>query len=512
MLMRRANRLDRSLVARRLQPGWIGHLTVTALLLTVRLPVAAQSRPKEDLPVSLAAEIKQLRDLVLDQVKAIEALRAQVAEQQAKIEALQGPAEGKNALPPALMTSLPTAPGSPARPNEKKEAPSATPPTLLQAGKAKPETPSSGRKWFEKYSLRGYTQFRYNRLLETNPQLSCEQCDRSWGNNNGVFVRRARLILSGDITDRVFMYIQPDLASTVGSSLHYAQLRDLYFDVALDKEKEFRIRVGQSKIPFGFENLQSSQNRLALDRVDALNSAAPNERDLGAFFYWAPAKIRKRFSHLVSSGLKGSGDYGVFGAGLYDGQTANRPEANNNLHVVTRLSYPFELKSGRFIEAGIAAYTGQYTLNRDQRNAGTAGPELYPDRRVEGSLTIYPQPLGFQAEYNVGRGPQFNPSTLRIEDRHLRGGYAQIMYMRKFHRQVLTPFIKFQYYNGGKKQETDARKYLVRDEEFGVEWQPNPFVEFTATYTHSDRTFEDFRTPSNRQTGNLLRLQLQFNY
>lgn len=123
MLMRRANRLDRSLVARRLQPGWIGHLTVTALLLTVRLPVAAQSRPKEDLPVSLAAEIKQLRDLVLDQVKAIEALRAQVAEQQAKIEALQGPAEGKNALPPALMTSLPTAPGSPARPNEKKRRP-----------------------------------------------------------------------------------------------------------------------------------------------------------------------------------------------------------------------------------------------------------------------------------------------------------------------------------------------------------------------------------------------------
>jgi phosphate-selective porin len=35
--------------------------------------------------------------------------------------------------------------------------------------------------------------------------------------------------------------------------------------------KKFRLRVGQSKVPFGFENLQSSQNRLTLDRNDALN-------------------------------------------------------------------------------------------------------------------------------------------------------------------------------------------------------------------------------------------------
>jgi hypothetical protein len=37
--------------------------------------------------------------------------------------------------------------------------------------------------------------------------------------------------------------------------------------------KEYRVRIGQSKVPYGFENLQSSQNRLSLDRNDALNSA-----------------------------------------------------------------------------------------------------------------------------------------------------------------------------------------------------------------------------------------------
>ena len=51
----------------------------------------------------------------------------------------------------------------------------------------------------------------------------------------------------------------------------------------IDKEKVNRLRIGQSKIPYGWENLQSSQNRLPLDRDDAFNSAAKNERDLGVF-------------------------------------------------------------------------------------------------------------------------------------------------------------------------------------------------------------------------------------
>jgi hypothetical protein len=66
----------------------------------------------------------------------------------------------------------------------------------------------------------------------------------------------------------------------------------------LDKGNEFRVRIGQSQVPFGFENLQSSQNRIPLDRHDGMNSAVPNERETGAFFYYAPKEIRKRFSSL----------------------------------------------------------------------------------------------------------------------------------------------------------------------------------------------------------------------
>src|SRR5690606_15909463 len=110
------------------------------------------------------------------------------------------------------------------------------------------------------------------------------------------------------------------------------------------------------------ENMQSSQNRLPLDRNDGLNSALRNERDLGIFFYCAPEKIRQRFSMLTREGYKGSGDYGVLGFGVYNGQTANLEDLNNNKHVVLRLAYPFEIGSQIF-EPGIQAYTGMHTID-----------------------------------------------------------------------------------------------------------------------------------------------------
>ena len=376
---------------------------------------------------------------------------------------------------------------------------------------AKPEKKAPA--WYETISLRGYVQLRYNRLLENNENLRCEQCDKSLGSNGGFFARRARLVLSGDVNERVYLYIQPDFATdSSATALHFTQLRDLYADVALDAAKEFRFRVGQSKIPYGFENLQSSQNRLALDRADPLNSAVSNERDLGVFFYWVPEEIRKRLSALVSSGLKGSGDYGVFGLGAYNGQTANRPEANASPHLVARLAYPHKTDSGQFIEAGIQGYMGRFIIPSTSRTAGVGGDFEFHDRRAAASFVVYPQPFGFQAEYNFGVGPEFDAVTRSIQPKHLKGGYVQMMYLRRLGGQVLTPFVRAQHYEGGKKHETDARRYLVRQIEGGVEWQASKSLELTALYSHEDRAYEDMATRGNRQQGGRVRLQLQINY
>jgi hypothetical protein len=108
--------------------------------------------------------------------------------------------------------------------------------------------------------------------------------------------------------------------------------------------------------------MQSSQNRLALDRNDAINSAAFNERDLGLFLYYAPTSVRERFRRLVESGMKGSGDYGMIGLGVYNGQTANQRDHNKNKHVIFHSMYPMEFPNGQIFKVGLDAYTGQFNV------------------------------------------------------------------------------------------------------------------------------------------------------
>jgi hypothetical protein len=375
-----------------------------------------------------------------------------------------------------------------------------------------PATPEArSTKWYDKFSIRGYTQVRYNRLLETNPDLTCEQCDKSWGKNGGFSLRRLRIIFSGQVSPRVYFYIQPDFASSVGGSNNVASLKDAYIDLGIDKQNEFRLRVGQSKIPFGFENLQSSQNRLPLDRNDAINSSLANERDLGVFFYWAPQKTRQLFRELVSEGLKGSGDYGVFGLGLFNGQTANQPEKNDQPHIVARFSSPIKIGS-QVIEPGIQAYTGKFVLLSTSPGVKTAPGASYTDERVAASFILYPKPFGIQAEYNIGRGPEFNKVSDSIETRNLTGGYITASYLIRNEQQFIIPFVRAQYYAGGKKHELDARSYTVHEYEVGVEWQPVKAFELVAMYTISNRRYEDFIKQDNKQRGNLLRLQAQLNF
>ena len=398
---------------------------------------------------------------------------------------------------------------------------------LDSINKAKlPETKSgvsNEEHWYDRISLRGYAQIRYNGLFSTNDKVSCDQCDKSWGTtstapdakaNNGLFIRRARLVFSGQVHPNVFFYFQPDFASSPSSGINnFVQIRDLYFDVSFDKKREYRLRVGQSKIPYGFENMQSSSQRLTLDRADGINSSIANERDLGIFFYWAPKEIRQRFEMLVKDGYKGSGDYGVFALGVYNGQIANKIDGNRDLNVVARATYPFVI-GNQIIEPGIQAYTGKWAFTGEVSSGVLVNgdPQYIKDQRIGATFVLYPKPFGIQTEYNIGTGPRYNPITNRIDVTDLNGGYVLLNYKWDIKKQHIYPFAKFQYYDGGKKYEKDARSYVVRDYQIGFEWQPVKALEFVAEYVIADRTFEDSALPINRQQGNLLRLQAQFNF
>lgn len=368
---------------------------------------------------------------------------------------------------------------------------------------------SLASKWYERIQMKGYAHFRYNRSFETNRKLVCSACDRSIGDKQGFFFRRARLTFFGDVNDKVFIYIQPDYSADANAGnpssaqQNYFQLRDAYFDYHFDELKEFRIRAGLSKVPFGFVNLQSSSMRGPIDRDDALNSGAPNERDTGLVFMWAPAEIKKRFKELGNAQLKGTGDYGVIAVGAFNGQTMNRAEKNNDLHRVVRVTYPWKLASGQFIEASLQAYEGKFNTSNNE--------DTY-DQRSAASFVIYPQPFGFQAEYNEGQGPEYDPNSDSITKKRLKGGYVQVNYqiLRKTDRYF--PFVRFQEYKGARKNENGAPLSRMSEWEIGTEWQPNAAVEITASYMIANRTTQSSLTNRFHEKGNALRLQAQFNY
>jgi hypothetical protein len=388
---------------------------------------------------------------------------------------------------------------------------------------------STIKRWFDKVSIRGYTQLRYTYLPgDKNKDSLRDEYDTSIGNNTGFALRRARVIISGDVTDWLSFYVQPEFAGVVpGTSSdannNFVQLRDAYADIFLPVpflffgEKDLRIRAGLSKVPFGWETQQSSQNRIAFDRSDAINSAVNGERDLGFFLYYTTAETRKLFRRLAESGLKGSGDYGLLGIGVYNGQTINVAERNNNKHVVVHSTYPLELPYGQIIEFGVDAYRGVFNVGTTATGTGiTTAPSRedngnYLDERVGVHFILYPQPLGFQAEWNWGHGPQLNGARTHIVNGNIQGGYVQGMYKIDHQWGTTIPYVRWQEYDGGKKHRTNAPFNVVREWEVGFEHQFTRSLEFTIAYVRSKRT-DTQNAPYLIREGDIVRTQVQWSF
>lgn len=492
------------------------------------------------------------------------------------------------------------------------------------AGGSAPDPSASLQQWYNRISIRGYTQMRYTNFLQNSEFANNDVywADNSARPRSNFLIRRMRLIFSGDVSDHLYLYIQPDFASTppggysnaatffgavnspasgpigaggiapgyygvfqgpyqpvnayyqgmIGTNAaatggNFAQLRDAYADIYFDHDKEFRVRAGQSKVPYGFTNMQSSQNRLTLDRPDALNTATRDERDLGLFFYYTPKDMRHLFRDLVKNNLKGSGDYGMFAFGVYNGQGANRVELNKNTHLVARMTYPYVFENGQVVEASIQGYTGRVSpitaAIRPSLGMGTnwAGNVMLPafqpggnsylpvvvapgydvpgnfnlgywprttawspacangcqgiqDSRVALTGVVYPQPFGVQAEWNWGVSPGLNATQTAITSQKINGGYVLVNYKyedKDFGLGTFFPYVQYQYFNGFSKYEVNAPQNRVNEWDIGLEYQPLPEVEITASYNKSDRT-NITAAPYRQFQADTLRWQLQWNY
>jgi len=213
----------------------------------------------------------------------------------------------------------------------------------------------------------------------------------------------------------------------------------------------------------------------------------------------------------VASGLKGSGDYGVVGLGIYNGQGANRFERNDAFHVVGRVTYPWLFDNGQIFEAGVQAVNGRFTPSVDPGIAVNAPTNGFQDSRVGLHAVLYPQPFGLQAEWNWGRGPELSRDMTRIDVESLSGGYVQAMYKHDNAFGSFMPFIRWQHFDGAMKFERNAPWTEVDELEFGLEWAPMPALELTTMYVLTDRT-NVLTAPYEQFEGDLLRMQLQWNY
>jgi hypothetical protein len=453
------------------------------------------------------------------------------------------PMEGNTATAPA-QTGFPAGGENPPRPLESTSMED----LLLEKGvitlddwiriKAEEERRQSERsvvaeftgspRWYERLTMYGYGMLRYNQLGATNGQLRTYHDnsvgDKDSGAQPGFFFRRIRWVVTGQISDHVSVFIQPDLASNVSGNTHVLSMRDAFGDWNFDKDKEYRLRVGLQRAPCSFDNWQASRVRMAIDRADATNSCAQSERDVGISFMWTPKIAQQRFKQMLDY-MYGPGDYGVFHVQVYNGQGLNQAELNQNKHVGFRLSWPWELPGGRLMETGINVMRGQFVVNPGTPAAGTAvwsrvdaqhSSRAYLDERANIYIYVPPQPFGFIAEYDVGRGPQRNNSGI-IESRALYGGYVQGHYQWKYSDVGLANFYsRYQFYKGGLKFQTGSPDDTMWELESGIAWQPDPQWEFTAAYTFTRRE-NVFNTtggtatvpaPQQDNYGNLVRLQV----
>lgn len=392
-----------------------------------------------------------------------------------------------------------------------------------------------GKKWYEKLSLRGYTQIRFGRTIIRNNDVAPELLgDRAInGVTEDFSLRRVRIILFGDVSEHLGIYIQPDFAVTPEAQVRntfFTQLRDCYGDIYLTTDKVHRLRAGLSKVPYGFENMQSSQNRAPLDRTEPINSIVPNERDLGLFYYWTPVDKQELFRDLVDGGLKGSGNFGVFGIGVYNGQGGAQLETNRNLHSVARFTWPHRFESGQVVEASIQALTGEYTvegaplrpLGRGSAftplgTRATNGRKGIPESRACASFIYYPQPFGLQAEWQVGEGPGLSPDQRQVQVRALNGGYILGMYKLDTRAGIFIPYVRYQQFTGGYRTAANAPFGTTRLTDIGLEWHIWKEVELTAELTVADKlntaTVNTARVNNYLNfDGSIFRVQLQLNY
>ena len=229
--------------------------------------------------------------------------------------------------------------------------------------------------------LAGYTQVRYRFLQES-------------GKNDGFDVRRARIDVRGSVSPYFSYRLQTDLASA-------PKLLDAYGEIKISDYLNFTI--GQTKIPFSFENLASSNKIETTDRSQVVEALVvrgkdvignQNGRDIGVQVGGSFGKYGQRFLF----------DYKV---GIFNGAGINQEDKNKNKDIVGRLvTHPFI-----GLDLGGSYYTGT-------GNFGTPTPTNQDRNRYGLELNYEYQRFSARGEFIEGKD-----GAIKRNGWYAQGGY-----------------------------------------------------------------------------------------
>jgi hypothetical protein len=389
-----------------------------------------------------------------------------------------------------------------------------------------PTVSYSAEPWYEHLTINGYVQTRY--AMSSDPMMDIPLGDKQATKSpQSLYIRRIRLPISGDVSDRLSFYLQPAFEGDGYNTGNSVDVVDAYGDFHLTTDKRNRIRFGIQRVANSFDTYRSSSQRQELDRHESVQSGAVGERDLGVSYMWTSEIAQQRYE-ILKRYYNGPGDYGNFGIILYNGQGRNKPELNANKHLGIRVGHPFELPTGRFIETGIHAYTGKFVV--PYSNAFRCGAEKSVYGSDQGSkgcetiderATIYvwtpAQPWGILAEYSIGRGPKRDEQGYLHSD-SLRGFYAQPYYKWVYSSEgSVTVYTRYGEYSGGIKS-INGMDGTTKTFNLGIVWEPTSW-RFVIEYMHKDG-LNTFQTqpgvaitntdPQTAFSSELIRLQAQW--
>lgn len=383
----------------------------------------------------------------------------------------------------------------------------------------------SSPRWYERIRINGYTQMRYS--LFNNPMMDIPLGDKvAVSDPNTFYIRRIRLVLQGQISDRLAFYLQPAFEGGQVQALSNLEMLDAFADYFVTKDKEHRIRFGLHRTPNSFDTYRSSSNRQELDRHESVQSGAPGERDLGIAYYWSPKVSQERYAQLATY-HNGPGDYGDFGIMVWNGQSRNKPELNYDKHVGLRLAHPWELPNGRLVETGMFAYRGQFVvdpgsvsrcpIDTHKQDGKSTGCQVR-DERLTWYVWTPPQPWGILTEFTVGRGPKRDAQGF-IRETSLAGGYVQPYYTYRYSDiGMVTGYARYGEYDGGIKtvNGVDGRSRTLN---VGLVWDADTHWRFVMEWMNknglnssqvSPNVALSNTGPQSEFNGNLLRFQAQW--